>query len=165
MTMSAVDSLIRVRRAGMGDYEAMCALFDELDAFHRRGRPDMFRAFAPPARSREQVARWLAGAQSTVLVAEGGGGLVGLVLLSTRAPVDFAGAVPRKTVEVENLVVRADHRGRRVGRVLLAEAMEWARQRQATHVEVVVHDFNRDAERFYSGFCFVRSTSRLVLPA
>ena len=156
---------IRVRLASLRDYEEMCALFDELDELHRRARPEMFRPFPPPSRTREQVAQWLAQPESTVLVAQSDHGVVGLAVLLTRAPSGFAGAVPRKVVEVDNLVVRADQRGRRVGRRLLAAAVEWSRQRRATHVEVAVHDFNRDAKRFYESFGFAASVDRLILAA
>jgi GNAT superfamily N-acetyltransferase len=155
----------RVRPASMGDYDALCLLFDELDEVHRRARPEMFQPFAPPARPREQVARWLAGAGTIVLVAETEAGLVGLALLLIQPASPFPGAVPRKVVEIDNLVVRADRRGQRIGRRLLAEAVAWARQRGATHVEVTVHDFNRDAERFYRAFGFARSVGRLMLAA
>ena len=156
---------IRVRLASLRDYEEMCSLFDELDELHRQARPDMFRPFPPPARTREQVAQWLAQPDSTVLVAQSDQGVVGLAVLLTRAPSGFAGAVPRKVVEVDNLVVRADQRGRRIGRRLLAAAVEWSRQRRATHVEVAVHDFNRDARRFYESFGFAASVDRLILAA
>jgi GNAT superfamily N-acetyltransferase len=156
---------LRVRPAGMGDYDALCALFDELDAFHRDARPEMFQPFPKPVRAREQVARWLAGADSTILLAENERDVAGLALLLTRPPSPFAGAAPRKVIEVDNLVVRADQRGRRIGRRLLAASVEWARQRGATHVEVAVHDFNQEAERFYKSFGFARSVNRLMLAA
>jgi GNAT superfamily N-acetyltransferase len=156
---------IRVRQASLRDYEELCALFDQLDEIHRAARPDMFQPFPPPARTREQVAHWLAQAESTVLVAQSEEGVVGLAVLMTRAPSGLAGAVPRKVIEVDNLVVRADQRGRKVGRRLLAAAVEWSRQRRATHVEVSVHDFNRDAQRFYENFGFLPSVGRLVLAA
>jgi GNAT superfamily N-acetyltransferase len=155
----------RVLPAGMGDYEALCPLFDELGEFHRRARPELFQPFAAPARTRGQIARSLAEAGSTLLVAENDTGLVGLALLLTRPASPFAGAVPRKVIEIDNLVVRADQRGRRIGRRLLAAAVEWARQRGATHVEVTVHDFNQDAELFYKSFGFARSMNRLMLAA
>jgi GNAT superfamily N-acetyltransferase len=162
--MSSAATL-RVRIAGMGDYDSLCLLFDELDAFHREARPEMFRPFPRPVRAREQVARWLAEAGSTILVAENGRDVVGLVLLLTRPPSPFAGAVPRSVVEVDNLVVRADQRSRWIGRRLLAASVEWARERGATHVEVAVHDFNHAAERFYKAFGFARSINRLMLIA
>lgn len=156
---------IRVRQASLRDYDELCALFDQLDEIHREARPDMFQPFPPPARTREQVASWLAQPESTVLVAQSEQGVVGLAVLLTRVPSGFAGAVPRKVIEVDNLVVRADQRGRRVGRRLLAAAVEWSRQRRATHVEVAVHDFNRGAKRFYENFGFLPSVDRLVLAA
>ena len=156
---------IRVRLASLRDYEEMCSLFDELDELHRRARPEIFRPFPPPAGTREQVAQWLAQPDSTVLVAQSDQGVVGLAVLLTRTPSGFAGAVPRKVVEVDNLVVRADQRGRRIGRRLLAAAVEWSRQRRATHVEVAVHDFNHDAKRFYESFGFAASVDRMILAA
>lgn len=156
---------IRVRAAGTGDYETMVALFGALDEFHRRARPDFFRPFDGPARSREQIEQWLAGPGSTVLVGEGGQGVVGLAVLLTRSPSSFAGAVPRKVVELDSIVVRADQRGRQVGRRLLEAMAEWSRGQGASHVEVAVHAFNRDARRFYEGFGFTASIDRLVLAA
>ena len=156
---------IRVRMASLRDYEELCGLFDELDGLHREARPDMFQSFPPPARTREQIAHWLAQPDSTVLVAQSEEGVVGLAVLLTRLPSGFAGAVPRKVIEVDKLVVRADQRGRRIGRRLLAAAVEWSRQRRATHVEVAVHDFNRGAQRFYQSFGFASSVNRLVLAA
>ncbi len=156
---------MRVRTATLRDYEMLCALFDELDELHREKRPEMFQLFGKPARTREQVARWLSEAGSTLLVAENEKGVVGLAVLLTRPPSAFAGAVLRKVIEVDNLVVRTDQRNRRVGRRLLAACVEWARDRKATHVEVAVHAFNKDARRFYEGFGFQPSIDRLMLVA
>src|SRR6187551_3803308 len=95
---------MRVRQASVRDHDELCALFDQLDEIHRQARPDMFQAFPPPARTREQVARWLAQPDSTVLVAQSEEGVVGLAVLLTRVPSAFAGAVPRKVIELDNIV-------------------------------------------------------------
>lgn len=100
-----------------------------------------------------------------MLVAESAVGVVGLAVLLTRPPAPFAGAVPRKVIELDNLVVRADRRGRQIGRQLLAAIVDWSRRQNATHVEVAVHSFNRDARRFYEDFGFAASIDRLVLAA
>jgi GNAT superfamily N-acetyltransferase len=154
---------IRIRTAAMRDYDELCALFDELDAVHRAARPEMFQAFDGPARSREHVAKLLADRESTILVAGAADGLAGLAVLLTRPPSAFAGAAPRHVIELDKLVVRAACRGRRVGRRLLSAAVEWARQRRATHVEVAVHEFNTDAIRFYAAFGFSPSVKRMML--
>ena len=154
---------MRIRTASLRDYEAMCALFNELDEIHRRARPDFFQPFDGPARTREQVARWLADAGSTILLADDDGDVVGLAVLLTRPLSGFAGGVPRRVIELDNLVVRADRRDGRIGRRLLAAAVDWSRERHASHVEVSVHAFNRHARRFYEGFGFQSSIDRLML--
>ena len=158
-------SRMRVRTASLRDQDALCALFDELDEFHHRARPDLFQPFERPARTREQLARWLSDAGSTVLAAENEEGVVGLAVLLTRPASPFAGAVPRKVIELDTLVVRADQRNRKIGRRLLAATMDWARNCKATHVEVGVHAFNSGARRFYEGFGFQPSIDRLMLAA
>ncbi len=145
---------IHVRQATLGDYQALCALFEELDEFHRLKRPDFFRPFEGPARSWAQVGQWLAGPDSTILVAEDGAEVIGLVLLLPRSPSPFLGAVPRKVVVIDNLVVRADRRDRKIGRELVAASMEWARGQGASHVELGVHAVNRHALRFYERLGF-----------
>ncbi len=75
---------ICIRQATMGDHDALVALFDELDEFHRRARPDVFRRFDGPARTREQIEQWLAGPGSTILAAEIDQEVVGLAVLLTR---------------------------------------------------------------------------------
>lgn len=154
---------IRVRTARLDDHDALVVLFDELDEFHRQARPDVFQPFAGPARTREQVERWLGGPGSTLLVAEQEGDVVGLAVLVTRPPPAFAGAIPHKVVELENIVVRVDRRGCGIGRLLLDAALAWSRGQEASHVGVAVHAFNRDARRFYEAFGFAPSIDRLVL--
>lgn len=143
-----------VRPATLGDYQALCALFEELDEFHRLARPDFFRRFDGPARTWEQVGQWLAGPGSTVLVAEDESEVVGLSLLLPRPSAPFAGAVPRKVVVIDNLVVRADSRDRGIGERLVAASMDWARGQGASHVELGVHAVNRHAWRFYERLGF-----------
>ena len=123
----SIQNSIHVRQATLGDYRALCTLFEELDEFHRQSRPDFFRPFEGPTRTWAQIGRWLAGPGTTVLVAEGEAGVVGLAVLLTRPPAGFAGAVPRKVIELDNLVVHADQRGREVGKRLLAATMDWSR--------------------------------------
>jgi ribosomal protein S18 acetylase RimI-like enzyme len=153
--------LVQVRPATLRDYRAVCALFEDLDEFHRLLRPDFFRPFDGPARGWAQIGQWLAGPNSTVLVAEETAGaateLVGLAVLLPRPPSSFAGAVPRKVVAIDNLVVRADRRDRGIGERLASASMDWARGQGASHVELGVHAANRHALRFYERLGFKTS--------
>jgi GNAT superfamily N-acetyltransferase len=137
---------IRIRLAGPRDCDALCALLDN------------------PLHAREQVMTWLADPAITLLVAQSEIGVLGVAVLVTRIVPRGEGDI-YKVVEVDNLVVRADQRGRRIGRRLLAAAVEWSRQRRAVQVEVCVGDVNRDARRFYEAFGFAAAADRLVLAA
>jgi GNAT superfamily N-acetyltransferase len=154
---------IRIRPATMGDYDALVALFDELDEFHRLARPEVFRRFDGPARTRGQIEQWLTEPGSTVLVAEIDQEVVGLAVLLTRSPSAFAGAVPLKVIELDNLVVHSGLRSRGIGRRLIEAIVDWSRGQGASHVGVAVHAFNRDARRFYESAGFAPSIDRLVL--
>ena len=141
-TRAGLPLSIRVRLAGPRDCEALCALLD--DATH----------------AREQVLAWLESPGTTLLVAQSEAGVLGVAVLLTRI-VPLEGGLTHKVVEVDNLVVRADYRGRRIGRRLLASVVEWARQRRAVQVEAVMGE--GDARRFYESFGFIAANDRLVL--
>ncbi|NQW52561.1 MAG: GNAT family N-acetyltransferase [Rhodospirillales bacterium] len=135
---------IRVRLAGPRDIEDLCDLLGEGES------------------SREQVLIWLETPGTTLLVAQSEVGVLAVAVLMTRlVPLDGLGA--HKVIEVDNLIVRADQRGRRIGRRLLAAAVEWSRQRRAVQVEAVVGE--GAARRFYENFGFAVANDRLVLAA
>jgi GNAT superfamily N-acetyltransferase len=135
---------IRVRLAGPRDLEDLCDLLGEGES------------------SREQVLTWLETPGTTLLVAQSEIGVLAVAVLMTRL-VPLQGMGAHKVIEVDNLVVRADQRGRRVGRRLLAAAVEWSRQRRAVQVEAVVGE--GPAKRFYENFGFALANDRLVLAA
>lgn len=137
---------IRVRLAGPRDCEALAGLLD--DAAH----------------AREQVMTWLETPGTTLLVAQSEIGVLGVAVLVTRIMPKPGGGM-HKVVEVDNLVVHRDRRGQRIGRRLLAAAVEWSRQRRAAQVEVLVGEANGAARRFYEAFGFAASVDRLVLAA
>lgn len=137
---------VRVRLAGARDCDVLCSLLDN------------------PLHAREQVMAWMSDPATTLLVAQSEMGVLGVAVLVTRIVPKPDGGI-HKVIEVDNLVVRADQRGRRIGRRLLAACVEWSRQRRATQVEAFVGDVNRDARRFYESFGFARGADRLVLAA
>jgi GNAT superfamily N-acetyltransferase len=143
---AALPPSIRVRLAGPRDCEALAALLDN------------------PAHAREQVLAWLESPGTTLLVAQSEWGVLGVAVLLTRVMPKPGGGM-HKVVEVDNLVVHPEQRGQRIGRRLLSAAVEWARQRRAAQVEVMVGDANREARRFYESFGFAAAADRLVLAA
>ena len=135
---------IRVRLAGPRDCEDLVALLDD------------------PRHAREQVLAWLETPGTTLLVAQSELGVLGVAVMVTRLVPKPEGGV-HKVIEVDNLVVRADQRGQRIGRRLLAAESVGSRQRRAAQVEAIVGD--GAVRRFYESFGFARAVDRLVLAA
>lgn len=135
---------IRVRLAGPRDCEDLVTLLDD------------------PLHAREQVLAWLETPGTTLLVAQSELGVLGVAVMVTRLVPLPSGAV-HKVIEVDNLVVRADQRGQRIGRRLLAAVVEWSRQRRAAQIEAIVGD--GEVRRFYESFGFAATVDRLVLAA
>jgi GNAT superfamily N-acetyltransferase len=152
-----------IRPAVADDHVQLCELFDELDQLHRDARPDIFRKPAGDARSRADMAGLIAGEGGTILVADGGNGLVGVAVALLRSP-SHPLLVARRTVEIDNIVVRRGHRRHGIGRLLVAACVAWGRERGADDVEVAVHDFNTAATAFYAALGFEMSVHRLRRP-
>jgi GNAT superfamily N-acetyltransferase len=113
--------------------------------------------FAPPGytprwwderRARGAVAEAIEAATSAVLVAEAEGGrLVGVV----SAYLDLHSIRFGPRCWVEDLAVDPSLRSQGIGRALLQAAMDWARDRGATHLELDTGLAREDARRFYEG--------------
>jgi len=152
---------VRIRPAILAEHGALCRLFDELDRLHRAARPDFFRRADGPARPSAIVADLIAGPRSTILVAERDGGLAGLVSVLLQGIAGLPILVPRRIAVIDNLIVRADCRRHGIGRRLIDRAERWADAQGAQAVEIVVHEFNLEARRFYDALGYRTSTRRL----
>jgi len=57
---------LEIRTASMADYDAVCALFRELDALHVELLPQIFQAYEGPARSVENLRKGNIGRPSAL---------------------------------------------------------------------------------------------------
>ena len=110
--------------------------------------------FAPPGsvpprwdadRARSAIGQAIEDPESTILVAERRGELLGLCT----AYLDMNSVRYGPRCWVEDLAVSPEQRSRGVGKALLDAAKEWARERGATHLELDSGDARPDAHRFY----------------
>jgi ribosomal protein S18 acetylase RimI-like enzyme len=159
--MTASPSAFSIRPATPGDYARLCGLIRGLDEMHSAARPDMFRRSAKAPRSRDYIAKLIAGPSSALLVAEHGKALIGFVTVIVHDIRGLPIHVPRRVAVVDNLFVDAAHRKRGCGRALMAAACKWAHGAGARDIEVSVHEFNREALRFYETLGYRTSLRRL----
>ena len=105
--------------------------------------------YVPPGwdveRAREALARAISRDDSTVLVAEEGPEVLGLI----SCYLDLESVRFGLRCWVEDLAVAPGRRSQGIGGALLDAATEWARQRGATHLELDTGLARGDAQRFY----------------
>ncbi|HEY8866994.1 MAG TPA: GNAT family N-acetyltransferase [Solirubrobacteraceae bacterium] len=142
-----------VRRAEPGDAEALVALAAAVSA-----EPEGWLLTTDGRRSPGEERRHLKALRryehAAVYVAEDEGEIVGrLSVARDRHP-----ASPH--VADLGVIVAASHRGRGVGRALLAAAVEWARVAGVRKIELHVFPWNEPAIRLYERFGFEREGYR-----
>jgi GNAT superfamily N-acetyltransferase len=109
-----------------------------------------------------QAAERLARGNETVLVADSGRDVVGLLSVWTQLPLWRA----RPEARVTAMVVRAEVRGRGVGTALMERAVQWARDAGCAGIELTsgARAEREPAHRFYEGFGFRRTSYGFWLP-
>ena len=132
------DERLTVRPARMEDLERLVGLLDLLFTIEADFRPD-------PARQQQGLALLLDDERARVLVAERADGVVGMC--TGQLVVSTAEGGP--ALLVEDVVVDPDHRGRGVGRALLAALADWASSRGVRRLQLLADGNNGPALAFY----------------
>jgi GNAT superfamily N-acetyltransferase len=137
-----------VRRAGRGDLAAVIELIaaDQIGAARDGGD------LAPYERAFDAIAA--DPAQLLVVVTDGTGGVVATLQLTV-----IPGLARRGTrrAQIEAVRVHRDLRGRRLGQALLAWAIEEARRRGCSMVQLTSDKRRSEAHRFYGRLGFTAS--------
>jgi GNAT superfamily N-acetyltransferase len=146
-----------VRRASVGDVEAVLALVPRLVAF---GPPAWRDADEMTRTDRAVIVAALASetGDPVVYVAESGSGLAGFVHLHSQ--VDYFRR--REHGHVADLVVAETYEGQGVASRLIAEAERWARARGYDWLTISVFEENARAAGLYGHLGFERDTVNLL---
>jgi len=145
--MSSMETIIR--KATGKDYQALCELFDQVDALHRDNLPHLFQKPPGPARDYDYYHEQISNEQVCLYVADVGGKLLGYVHALIRDTPPIPVMVPRQYAIVDSIGVRAEFQNRGIGRLLMDAVHEWALARGATSIELNVYEFNQEAITFY----------------
>jgi len=138
-----------IRAATQDDIPAMVGLLAQLFAIEADFAID-------PAVQARGLAMLLARELSVVLVATVGGRVAGMATVQLTVSTARGGL----SAGIEDVVVDAAHRGRGLGRRLLAAAEDWARRQGALRLSLLADETNAPALDFYDHLGFART--RLV---
>ncbi|MDD2464931.1 MAG: GNAT family N-acetyltransferase [Desulfobulbus sp.] len=100
---------------------------------------------ADTARQRQGLSLMLQNCQGRVLVAETGGRVLGMC--TGQLVISTAEGGP--SILVEDMAVFPDHRGKGIGRALLAALTSWAKEKGATRMQLLADKNNQPALGYY----------------
>ncbi len=140
---------VSIRRASFDDYNALCDLFDDVDAIHRNNLPNIFQKPDGPIREQEYYLGLNSDQNIALLVAEVNDNIIGFVHAVIRDSPAIPVLVPRRHVFVDSICVKSAYRGSGVGQMLMSEIHEWANGKNAIAIELNVFEFNQAAIAFY----------------
>lgn len=137
---------LQVREANAGDEEGIYSLARELATAV---------GDSPPAREavRKRLDELLEETRARTLVAEGEGGIMGVVSFWIKPDLAHGDVV----VEVPMLVVAEDHRRAGVGKLLVEEVRKQASDHGAGVIELIATSDNNTAREFYRSLGFVET--------
>jgi len=150
-----------IREATPEDYEGLCEVFAEVDAFHREALPQIFREPDRPARTEGFISSIISDEHAALFIAERDGQIVGLVRILIREAPDIPLMVPRRYAIIDNLAVAKPFRRSGVGRSLVGQAHQWALNQGITQVELNVWEFNKGAMAFYERLGYATARRRM----
>lgn len=151
-----------VRRAELADIDRIQELLFQVDRFHARLLPGVFRA-GGKARSDDFLRTVIQAEESDFLLASLEARIVGALEIKETAPPDFPVFVRKRFALIENMVVEEGLRGGGIGTVLLEQALDWARGRGLASVQLTVWSENERALRFYQGQGFRTVVERMEI--
>jgi diamine N-acetyltransferase len=153
---------VRIRNATAGDLGALLALNAFVQQQHAEALP---RLFKPPANSQQSVDAFntiLNDPDRLVLLAEGAAPAGCLYAQFQNRPASWA-RLELQLLYILHLVVAPKFRRRGVGALLMSAALDAARIKGITRVEVDVWSFNSEARHFYAKHGFEVFNERMQL--
>ena len=138
-----------IREAAEKDYAGMNALFEEIDEYHRKALPQIFRNPEGPARTREFISGAIADQNAVIFIAEMRNEIIGLAYAYVRTIPELAIRIPCRAGEVDQIIVHEKYRRCGIGKALMERIDQWAGQMKLDRLELSVWNFNEPARGFY----------------
>jgi ribosomal protein S18 acetylase RimI-like enzyme len=139
---------VKIRRAVVGDEHTLAALNPFVHDMHHGRRPDYYKTTRV-----DEVAAWfrerLENPLPALWIAEEGGIAVGYVVAFFHERPENPFRQARRWCEIDQIAVDPAYRRRGVGRMLMSAALDEARARGLSDVELSSWAFNTDAHALF----------------
>ncbi|HEX7590984.1 MAG TPA: GNAT family N-acetyltransferase [Candidatus Limnocylindrales bacterium] len=151
-----------MRRARLGDYQAVAALNREVQRFHADHYPSLFKAPAAETLTSKVYQEWLAAPEGLVVVAVEGDGVVGYAWAAVVDREETAYRVALRVLYVHQICVAAAVRGRGHGHRLMAAIREHGSSLDMRRIELNTWAANSEARGFFEAQGFREFNIRLA---
>ena len=140
---------MKVRGLTLADFDAVNALFMQIQNLHVKYRPDLYRKIDKPTTPKAwDYEASLKDDNKIMLGAEVDGIIVGFCIAEI-SRTESRALVPHVVVHIDDIVVDVNYRRQGFGKALYLKAVKTGKARGADTVELNVYSFNESAVAFY----------------
>ncbi|EJQ32388.1 hypothetical protein IEC_05400 [Bacillus toyonensis] len=150
-----------VRLATSKDFGDISNINKQVQQLHIEGRPDIF-AKTSVSLDYKAYEAWLNDITIEIFVVEDNNKeILAYIILDIKESSENPKLVERKVLFIRNIGVSEICRGTGIGKILVQKAFEYAKDIQATSVELNVLEFNKKAIRFYEKLGFKTQSQQM----
>ncbi|PEL52064.1 GNAT family N-acetyltransferase [Bacillus toyonensis] len=150
-----------VRLATSKDFGDISNINKQVQQLHIEGRPDIY-AKTSVSLDRNAYETWLNDTTIEIFVVEDNNKeILAYIILDIKEPSENPKLVKRKVLFIRNIGVSEICRGTGIGEILIQKAFEYAKDIQATSIELNVLEFNKKAIRFYEKLGFKTQSQQM----
>lgn len=141
---------MKIREAKLDDKKQIAILFSDENDYHYNLQPDVFNILSEDEiLPKDWFENILTNDSQNLFVAEIDNQLVGLVFISIHQINDDPLFKPKKWINIDELTVLKNYRGKGIGTQLLSFVDNYAKEIKAESIRLVVWENNEKAIRFY----------------
>ena len=153
----------KIEVASIDDYAALCALWKSLDEYHADVVPDRIQHYDGSIRSEAFVNGFMKGDDRIVFLIFADGEPVGFTNLWIVEVNELELVIPRKYVQMGNIFIQEQHRGKGLAGKLVERSVEWCKKKGIDKMELQVYGKNDSAIGMYQHLGFSSFIQRMEL--
>jgi ribosomal protein S18 acetylase RimI-like enzyme len=146
---------INIRAASLRDLDGVYQVFLLSDTLHRQVHPEIFQQTLEPETTKEYLISAIKSKDAALFIAEHRDEIVGGILAWVCHTPNNPVFVPRKYLNIENLIVAQGFRRQGIGKALMEHIQHWSEERGIEQIQLTVWDFNQAAREFYKNLGYL----------
>lgn len=139
---------IKIRKIQKGDMKKIIPLLEQVSTLHINMRPDIFKE-KTEANMEKEILDIINNEEKISFVAEENEKILGIIVLKIKEVINHINLKNSKVLWIEELCVDENNRGKGIGKILINNAKEIAKDLKCEIVELNCWEANKDAIAFY----------------